>query len=253
MVNVLFQSPRECKLLDGMTKVDMHCHTNISDGRDSVDEIIKYANKYKIGISITDHNSISSSIKACKSLFAIPGIEITSSDAMDFLVYFYKPKDLEHFYNKYIKDKHLSTRIFNLRKLKWTTEELLDHVKKYNCVIALPHPLTMRPKNSFVYMHKKPGLMRYIDAIEAINSLLTQRNNEKTAEWARDLDKPVTGASDAHIAKHLGRAVTASYADNVEEFLDNILKERNVVVGKSLEAFLKLHAKTVIFRRNLTW
>lgn len=254
MVKVIFSSPQECKLIEDMTVVDMHCHTNVSDGRDTPSDLINRAKKLGIGLSITDHNEIKASLKASKLLdFGIPGIEITSSDAMDFLVYFYKIGDLEHFYKKYIKDKKLSSKIFNLRKLKWTTEELLDHVVEYNCIVALPHPITMRPKNSYIYMHRNPQFMKYVDAIEVINSIMHQKSNEKSAEWAKELKKGVTGASDAHIVKHLGRAVTASYSENVGDFLDNIKKEKNVVVGRSLDTFLKLHAKAVILKRNLKW
>jgi hypothetical protein len=192
-------------------------------------------------------------LQACRSIFSIPGIEITSSDAIDFLVYFYKAKDLEDFYNKYIKGRHLSPKIFNLRKLNWNTEELIDHVKKYNCVIDLPHPFTMRPKNSYLYSTQKPATLRHVDAIEVINSIMSLESNKKAIEWAKQLKKGATGASDAHMHRNLGKAVTASYANDADEFLDNIIKKKNIVVGRSLAGFSKIHAKLRIFGRNLTW
>lgn len=253
MVEVIFSSPDKCEKINGMKIVDMHCHTNLSDGRDDTDEIIKYAEKYKIGVSVTDHNSIASSVKVCKNIFSIPGIEVTSSDSIDLLAYFYNINDLEDFYNKHIKDSHVSTRFFNLWKLKWNTEELIDHIREYPSVIVLPHPLALRPKNSYEFTIKRPELIKHINAIEVINSLMRHKDNLKVSEWAKELKKPATGASDAHIASHLNRAVTASYAETVEEFLDNILNEKNVVVGRSLEMFSKIHAKTFIVARNLKW
>ncbi len=253
MVKVFFEEVINNNKLKDMQVVDMHCHTNVSDGLDTTEIMIKQAKKLNIGISITDHNEVSASLKACKKIFSIPGIEITSSDAIDFLVYFYKPKDLEHFYNKYIKGKHLSSRIFNLRKLQWNTIELLEHLEKYNCVTVLPHPLTMRPKNSYIYMHNNPELMKYLDCIEVINSIMSPESNEKVTEWARELKVGATGASDAHMHKNLGKAVTASYANTQEEFLNHIIKEKNIVIGKSLTGFRKFYNNAYIFRRNLKW
>ena len=186
-------------------------------------------------------------------MFAIPGIEITSSDAIDFLVYFYETKEIEQFYNKHIKGNHLSSKVFNLRKLKWNTEELLDHLKNYSCIVVLPHPLTMRPKNSYEYMLKNKSLIKKINGIEVINSLMKQESNEKMVLWAKELNKGATGASDAHNFKYLGNALTASYANTKEDFLTNIIKKNNVVVGKTLEPLAKLHAQIGIVKRNLTW
>lgn len=253
MVNVIFLHPHEHKELKDMKIVDMHCHTDISDGRNTAEEMIEKAKKLNIGISITDHNEIDATIKACKYTFAIPGIEATSSDAIDFLFYFYNHKELEEFYHKHIKHKHLKSRGFDLRKLDIGTEELLDYMKDYNCLIVLPHPFTFRPKNSHRYIQKNPKMLKYIDGIEAINSVMNLYSNEKATAWAKELNTAATGGSDAHMKKFLGRAVTASYAETVEEFLDNIKKRKNIVVGKSLNTFAKLHAHVAIFTRNLRW
>lgn len=254
MVKVIFEDPKKSsEIKKGMAVIDMHCHTRVSDGRDSAELMIKQAKKLGIGLSITDHNRISASLEACRKTFAIPGIELTSSDAIDVLVYFYKAKDLEHFYNKYIKEKHLNSRVFNLWKLKWNTEELLDHARKYNCVVSLAHPLAIRPKNSYAFANKNPRIIKKLDAIEVVNSLMHPEKNRIVSEWAMKLNKAVTGASDAHSFNFVGKAVTASYANDVDEFLDNIIKEKNIVVGKSLGGFSKFYTKAGIFKRNLKW
>jgi len=253
MVNVIFLEPHEHKELNDMKVVDMHSHTNISDGRNPVEEIIEKSKKLNIGISITDHNEIEATIKACKSTFAIPGIEATSSDAIDFLFYFYNYKELEEFYHKYIKHKHIKSRGFDLRKLDLGTEELLECVRKYNCVVVLPHPFTFRPKNSYKYMQKNPNMLKYVDGIETINSVMNIYANERATSWAKELNMAATGGSDAHMKRFLGRAITASYAETTEEFLDNIKKKENIVVGRSLNTFAKLHAHVAIFTKNLRW
>ncbi len=254
MVEVVFTNADSYAPIKDMAKVDMHCHTNISDGMNNPADVIKMAKKLKIGISITDHNAIEASLMACRELpFAIPGVEITSSDAIDFLAYFYDTGSMEEFYNKHIKGHHLSTRVFNLRKLNWSSEELLSDLKKHNCIVVLPHPMTVRPKNSFTFMNNHPKLLRYIHGIEAINSVMSQEANEKAVLWAKELDKGVTGASDAHDLVYLGKALTASNAENIDEFLDNIAKKKNIAVGTSISGFSKLHHSLRILSRNLSW
>jgi len=253
MVNVVFSSPEDYKEIKNMKIVDMHLHSNISDGLNTAEEMIEKARKLNIGISITDHNEMDATIKACKSMWAIPGIELTSAEAIDFLFYFYRPNDLEDFYHKYIKHKHRKERGFDLRRLHIRTEELLEYVRQYNCLVILPHPFTMRPKNSYKYMKKKPNMLKYVDGIEAINSVMNMNSNKNATEWAKKLDKCAVGGSDAHMQKFIGRAVTASYAETVEEFLDNIRKKKNFVVGRSLPMFERIQARTYIFTRNLKW
>ncbi|GAB4135849.1 MAG: PHP domain-containing protein [Ignavibacteriales bacterium] len=69
-------------------KIDLHLHTNYSDGALSVKELIKYAYEKKINVlSITDHdnvNAIKSAIRLAKKLNieVIPGLEI-STDVED--------------------------------------------------------------------------------------------------------------------------------------------------------------------------
>ncbi len=254
MKKVIFSSVENNNEIKDMNLVDMHCHTNLSDGRDSAEVMITRAKRLGIGISITDHNEVNASLKACRVLpLAIPGIEVTSSDSKDLLVYFYKAKDLEHFYNKYIKGNNVPNKFFNLRKLKWSTEELLDFSKEYNTLISLPHPFTIRPKNSYVYMKTRPKLLKKIDAIEIINSAMTCKNNKLAYEWAEKLKLPFTAASDAHMSNYLGKAVVASHSDNLNDFLDSILKKKTIVVGNNLRGFSAIKHNINIIKNNLTW
>src|SRR3989338_442899 len=221
-MNVIYEDPEKFDF-NGMKVVDMHCHTTCSDVLNHVDDMIKRAKKLKIGISITDHNAIDASVKACKNLFAIPGMEITSNSAIDYLFYFYNVNDLKEFYIKRIKGRYLKSIAFNLRRLSWSSEELLDFAREYGCFVSLPHPLTYRPKNSFEYMNRYPYLLKKIDAIEVLNCIMKKESNDKAIEWCKSLKKAYTGASDAHMTRHLGRVLTATHADTVEEFLDNII------------------------------
>ncbi len=91
---------------ENYTFVDMHVHSNYSlDSSNKIKNIIEKAREKNIGISITDHNEIEGCLEASKyDIFLIPGIEITCMEGCHILVYFYKIKDLERFFNKEIKN-----------------------------------------------------------------------------------------------------------------------------------------------------
>jgi len=253
MVKVKFVYPYDCSEIKDMTLVDMHCHTTCSDGLNHADHVIERARELKIAISITDHNDIQASLKASKAKFSIPGIEATSSDAIDFLFYFHKQKDIKEFYNKYVQGRFVKSIAFNLRKLNLNSAELLENVNKYNALVALPHPFAMRPKNSFEFMKKHKHLMKHIHAIEVLNSVMSKEGNLKAIEWAKETKLAYVGGSDAHMVKHLGMCVTASYASNTNEFLENIFKKKNHVVGTNIQGFEKMKTSFSMFRSNLTW
>ena len=158
MVKIIIENPEKINEIKDLMKADMHSHTTASDGRNTVEELVERARKLDIMISVTDHNEVISSLKACKAGVGIPGIEVTSSEAIDFLVYFYKAKDLEEYYKKYIANYHYRNRGFNLRRLKWNTEELIEKSKEYNAITVLAHPFTMRPKISYNYCRKNPRI-----------------------------------------------------------------------------------------------
>ncbi|MEM4155832.1 MAG: PHP domain-containing protein, partial [Archaeoglobaceae archaeon] len=69
-----------------MLKAELHVHSNFSDGKDSVERILKTAVEKKIDvISITDHDTIDGSLSAIEfvsteklPLIVIPGIEIST-------------------------------------------------------------------------------------------------------------------------------------------------------------------------------
>ena len=101
---VLFLKPRIGQLKSyGFNCVDMHMHSNVSDGINKVETIFKKAKKKGFGVSITDHNEIKGSIKACrqKSVMIIPGIEVNTMEGPDDLFYFYNVDELKEFYNKH--------------------------------------------------------------------------------------------------------------------------------------------------------
>ncbi|MDP7243751.1 MAG: PHP domain-containing protein, partial [Flavobacteriales bacterium] len=69
-------------------KIDLHCHTNASDGESSAEELVDFAIKKGIkAIAITDHDSLGSLKKVIeyskdRGIEIIPGIEISCDDPL---------------------------------------------------------------------------------------------------------------------------------------------------------------------------
>ena len=136
---------------------------------------------------------------------------------------------------------------------KWTLAELIDHLKKYNCIINLPHPYAPYPKNAHSFLTRKENqhLIKKIDCIEALNSLMTREKNMRSIEWIKDLNKPFNGSSDGHTLFHIGKAVTISEGHDKESFLDSIKQKKNFVMGEEVTGFSKAITNMVILKNSI--
>ena len=240
--------------LQGMTIIDLHSHSTLSDGKDSALDCLRKAHKRNINLCLTDHNEIRGSLLACEKGFSLPSIEVTSKDCYDFLFYFSKPRDLTEFYTSYIRGHRLVEKTFlNYYRLRWSTEDLLQKAKNSNAVIVLAHPDAIPPKNSGVFIDGNKDLLNHIDAIEAINSTMSEASNKKAIHYARSWKKPMTGASDAHLARFIGAGVTAFESTTVDDILEDIRKGRNIVVGNNLKFLYKLQTTITVLKNNLRW
>ncbi len=100
-------------------KVDLHVHSNHSDGVYSPKEVIKIAKKEGIGcLALTDHNCIAGIPEALKAgekfdVEVIPGVEILS-DCSEILGYYidFKDKKLKDYLKKVQKGVDKTARIF---------------------------------------------------------------------------------------------------------------------------------------------
>lgn len=219
----------------GYTCVDIHIHTRYSDGLNRIFTILKRCKRKNIGVGITDHNAIEGSLEASKQkdILVIPGVEITSKENVDVLIYFYNSKDLKNFYNKNVKKYIDSTKIFP--RLTKPMVEILDDCKKYKCLTVIPHPFGFAYKNISKFIKKKYNRkLINVDAIEVINGEVNRKRNLKAVEWSKLLKKPITAGSDAHINLEVGNVLTCCKADNVKDFLDEIKKGRSIVIGKEV-------------------
>lgn len=254
MTQLHFGHYKQFDNLNGYTLVDMHSHTSLSDGRDDVNTCLKRAKKRRINLCITDHNAVHGSLVACQKGLSLPGIEVTSKDCYDFLFYFNNTRDLADFHQRYIKGHRLiESSWLNYYRLRWDTEALLEKAKSYNAVVVLAHPDAIPPKNSGVFIDGNKHLLKNIDAVEAINSTMSEASNNIAIKLAKSWNKPMTGASDAHLSRFIGAGITVFESSTVPDILEDIRKGRNVVIGNNLKFLYKLRSHFTVIKNNLKW
>ena len=235
-----FQSPDIEELnKEGFLCVDMHCHTDYSDGA-PLKNMLSAAKKKNIGMAITDHNEIGGAVEAMKQneVFIIPGIEVNCHDGPHILCYFYELAELERFYKNEIEKYRTEIRRAGLFKFKIVTRKTVDIVeaaKKYRCIVSLAHPyalIHMNFERALLKNHDLRDVMNQVDAVEIVTSSQTKKANRRACALKILFDKGMTAGSDAHTAYDLGGAVSCAKAKDVEDFLDSVKLKVNSVVGK---------------------
>ena len=234
--NVSFGKPDYEKLKkQGFSMFDIHVHTKYSDGANNVNTILKKAKKLGIGVAITDHNEIIGALKAYTNTFGvkvIPGIELTTFEGSHILFYFTHPRDLEDFYIKHIKDKKLEHPNFTT---KVKTKEIIKQSQKYNCILSVAHPFAPSRVGLFSNIkkgHTEESILRELPTFEVLCGSNLRGMNKKSIEWAWQLNKSITGGSDAHALFEVGKIITYSKAKNIKSFFEDIRNKKNFVVGK---------------------
>lgn len=235
----------------GNTLVDMHFHSRHSDGLNKINNIIKRAEQLGIGIAITDHNSINGAVEASnyKKTMVIPGIEITSSEGIHILLYFYKLKDIVHFYDKHIlKNRHKNP----LFCIKLGVNELIDLAKGYNAIICAAHPFAIFWTGLCKAYHKPTvteSTYSKVDAVEVITGSNMKSRNKMALDFAEKKQKAITGGTDGHTLHEMGRVLTYTKQPNTtEEFLDSIIKKENFVIGKETFIIRKAASHSIKIR-----
>ncbi|MBN2457632.1 PHP domain-containing protein [Candidatus Woesearchaeota archaeon] len=254
--SIIFEKPSHDLLKAvGMQGVDMHFHTRYSDTNVHIRSIIKRAKEKGIGVAITDHNEIAGSLEAARNIegvLIIPGIEVSCLDGPHILLYFYSFKELVHFFETHIKPNRGKNPFLatNIR-----TAELIHSTRKYNCLRVAAHPYGYMIANNGLSKaigkaHVSHEVMRDIDGLEVICGAIGRRYNRKAVEQARLLGRAVTGGTDGHTLFQLGEVLTISRADTRKEFLDNIKKKNNIVMGKELKMVPKIVPATKMLKTH---
>ena len=255
--NVSFGKPNHSLLRkQGFTLVDMHLHSNYSDGSAKITSLLKKAKKLGIGLEITDHNEIAGVLKAWNNIhdvLIIPGMEFTCAEGFHVLTYFYNANDLEEFYVNHIR-KNKSEHPYMVTKLSFN--DLISYLEKYNCVLSAAHPFSptrMGLSTNIKREYVEDKVLRDIHAFEVIAGSHSRKRNYNAIKWAWQLNKSVTGGSDAHTLVDIGKTITYSSGSTVDSFLDNIISKNNFIIGREQQKKNKLLQYAVTVKKHLKY
>jgi len=216
------------KLAEGMV-IDLHAHTSPVSPCSSapVDRIIEEAKRIGLdGVCLTDHNHVWDAgqvedLRQRHGFLVLRGNEITT-DQGDMVVF------------------GLDKEIKGIIKL----EELSKEVITAGGFMIVAHPfrgfltfgvgqLGLTPEKAM----ERP-LFKQVDAVEVLNSKVTENENNFASQVAAGLGMPVTGGSDAHEVNEVGIYAT--------RFTDMINDEKSLI-----EALKKGDYSPVAFRRAI--
>jgi predicted metal-dependent phosphoesterase TrpH len=240
---------------EGLSAVDMHFHTDHSDGRASVHDVLAKARMRDFGAAITDHNVISGSLQAFRDrgdLLVVPGMEVSAFDGPHILTYFYSPRDLEDYFKRHIEPNRQGSPWL---AIKLGTQEIIDRAEEYNCVTIAAHPFGYLIFNkgllkSIGAKYLPPELLARFDGLEVISGGMTHSLNLKAMRLAHEKALAFTGGTDGHLRSDLGGVVTCAHETTLEGFLDAIAARRNLVIGREKGPLQKLATGMVMIAKH---
>jgi predicted metal-dependent phosphoesterase TrpH len=251
---IRFERPQLPELIQQYAVVDMHFHSQLSDGHDSIEAIAQRAEELGIGIAVTDHNSIHGAVEIdrYKSVFSIPGIELTSYEGTHLLVYFYDIKSLLRFYSQHVQP-FMGAEIMSSLSLE--LEDLIQRARTFENLIIFPHPYCGSYTgicNPYFSDDQFEYLLDIADGVEVINSENLNKWNLRSALLGFNLNKSMTGGSDGHRLSQMGRVVTvAECAWKRRAFLDAIKGRRARVIGKEIDILHKMTSNGTKLRSSI--
>jgi len=134
-------------------------------------------------------------------------------------------------------------------------EDVIKRARFYETVIIFPHPdcaVYTGICNFYFSPERLNRLFDMVDGVEVINSSNLKKWNLRCALLGFNLDKAITGGSDGHSIKHMGRAVSvADCKPEPRAFLDALKKKHNKVIGKEIDILRKVTANGLKLRTNL--
>jgi predicted metal-dependent phosphoesterase TrpH len=191
-------------------KFDLHIHSNYSDGRADVKDIIEAAKRRGLdGIALTDHDTMRGIPVAKKyideqeiDLMLIPGVEVTTSEGHLLVLGTDKPPER-----------------------KMSPEETIEVAHELGGIADVPHPY--HPFRHAI------GRIPDADAVEVYNSkhLFGLANGRAKIE-ARRRGMTMVAGSDSHYAETVGLGVTEIEAEDVDGVLEAIRHGRTRILGR---------------------
>jgi predicted metal-dependent phosphoesterase TrpH len=196
-------------------KIDLHVHTDYSDGLHSPKQMLKAARKNGLdGIAICDHNT-AKGYKALKSVIdpkkdpvLIPGIEYSSTKG-------------------HIVGLGVTANI----RTDLEPREVVDAIIDLGGVVVIPHP----GKSPSGIPFKIIDLLEF-DGIEVYNGRSLKCHNEKAEEFAKSKKAARLGGSDAHMMNQVGGAYTIfkTRSRDPEDLFEDIYKRKTKAGGKGI-------------------
>jgi predicted metal-dependent phosphoesterase TrpH len=251
---IVFERPHLQDLTRDYAVMDMHFHSELSDGRASIEDIARRAMELGIGVAVTDHNSIHGAVEIdrFKNVFSIPGIELTSYEGTHLLVYFYDIKSLLRFYSRDVQP-FIGAEIMS--SLSLGLEDLIQRARAFETVIIFPHPYCgsyTGIHNPYFKNDRFERLLDMVDGVEVINSENLNKWNLRSALLGFNLNKAITGGSDGHRLTQMGRVVTvAECAWKRRSFLDAVRRGHARVIGKEIDILRKMTSNGTKLRSSL--
>ncbi len=176
--------------------IDLHVHTDRSDGVASPREMIRYAEKKHLdGLAITDHDKplteeeFEELQQYAQNLVLIPGVEVSSREGHILLLGVHEAPE-----------KHTPIK------------DVIRFGRKKNAVIIVPHPFDVFRKGIGKVIEKID-----FDAIEVYNSgSILPMFNKKAQLYAIKNNLVRVAGSDAHLPEAIGLAFTLIKTKNKE-------------------------------------
>ncbi|NLX48672.1 MAG: PHP domain-containing protein [Methanospirillum sp.] len=222
---------------DGYVAVDMHVHTEHSDGLIRVRDALRLARRTGASFAVTDHNAVSGAVAAVRGAgpgeVIVPGIEISASEGPHLLLYFYTLDDLVDYHEAVISRAvgecpHMATSL--------PTADVLAGLEGRDAFAVAAHPfgylfLCRGVCKAIAAGDLAPEVLLRLDGLEGICGGMTRSQNNRAIAFASEHGLALTGGTDAHLLGEIGRVVTAVRAGTVEEFLDAVRRGDAVVWG----------------------
>ena len=193
-----------------MILVDLHTHTNRSDGIPSVQQVEAFCIQNEMGVAITDHNEIRGSLDLLHrdQVPCLPGIEVGTEEGIEFLVYFNNGADLEQFYIEQV-EPGLRPRFMVRSYIK--SIPMLEAAADMGAYISMAHPYAFGRK-SLDYHRQKDGqykpfvekAIEIVNAVEKFNGGVPAGVNAKAKDLHLELEKNFTVGSDSHLLATYG-------------------------------------------------
>ena len=239
--------------------VDLHTHSNHSDGIPSIDQIEDHCLRSKLVVALTDHNEIRGSIRlsARERMACIPGIEVGTREGLEFLVYFPCPDQLEDYYRTAV-EPHLLSRFMVRSKIP--SIECLDIARDQGAFVSLAHPFAFGRKSiDFQRSSRKTehsfvdDVLERVDAVELFNGGVPPGVNRKAAEFLAKIDKPVTVGSDSHRLKTYGSCGMTLHADHSTDCAElfNTLSKAEVHSTEKNHGSVSLTLPVIMFKHTM--